>query len=488
MYKRQTLELTGYSREEILSKSFLEIIHPDDRKKVYTYYTKRLKGENVPQKYDFRIVDKYGNIKWVEIKPIMLQWKEKPAVLAFIDDITERKKSEEEIKRAYEKLEEIVKERTVELEDINKRLKTERERRKEKERDIEESRELLQNILDSSDVMMISVDLNGIITAWNKLSEQITGYKTEEAVGRKLVDINLFKKPYSVDDLKKISVIPQNSPIQTKNGKKKMILFKVLPLENSMGVLIIGKDITHNIELHGKLIPGYSYLVLDETVDKAIEMINNICITEERRGLILTRGNPNRIKEITCRRNIDAYLLSETSVDDLPNISRLEDLKEIIIDFITKYDKTIILLDRIDYLVNIFSFQDLIETLYHVSPMISTRDAILLVRVNPSSLQNYEVSCLQEELKPLPYQRIEEIHLDKELFEILVFIEKQTSKNIIVSYQDISNKFNISRVTTGKRIQFLINRGLVEVKIEGRRKLLYPTISGRKIIENRRKK
>ncbi len=485
---KKTVEITGYTKEEILSKQFLELIHPEDREKVYEYYIKQLKGENIPKKYIFRIIDKFGNIKWVEIKPVRLHWRGKPATLGFIDDITERKKTEEAIKKAYEELEDKVRERTAELELINRKLEEEINRRKKRERDIQQTKELLQNIIDTSDMIIITVDLNGFITTWNKTAEQITGYKANEIIGRKLIDTELFERPYSIKYLQKISSTTQETAIRTKKGKRRLIQFKISPIENSMGILLMGKDITNNIEIHKKLLPGDSYLILDETADKAIDIITNICSIENRRGLILTRGNPSRIKDITCHENIDLYILSEIPLKDIHNLSNLEEIKNTIINFIKKYDKTIILLDRIDYIINISSFQELIETLYHISPNISSRDAILLVRVNPLSLQDQEILLLQEELKSLPYQRIEEIHLDEKLFEILIFIEKQNSKNIMVSYQDVSNRFNISRVTTGKRIQFLIDRGLIEVKTLGRRKILYPTLKGIKLIQRRENK
>ena len=59
-------------------------------------YLKRLKGEDLPHVYPFRIIDKYGNIKWTEINAVAITWEGKPATLNFLSDITERKRVEEE--------------------------------------------------------------------------------------------------------------------------------------------------------------------------------------------------------------------------------------------------------------------------------------------------------------------------------------------------------------------------------------------------------
>ena len=94
------VEMTGYSREELMSAPFFGFIHSDDRKGVKERYRRRLKGEEVPQVYPFRIVDKDGNTKWVEINAVKFNWEGRPAALGLLTDITERKKAEEAVKNS----------------------------------------------------------------------------------------------------------------------------------------------------------------------------------------------------------------------------------------------------------------------------------------------------------------------------------------------------------------------------------------------------
>ena len=94
----KTVEIMGYSQKDLINKEFLEFVHPEDHALVAERYRKRLMDEDVPSVYSFRIIDIYGNIKWVEINAVKTQWIGKEATLNFINDITERKELEEELR------------------------------------------------------------------------------------------------------------------------------------------------------------------------------------------------------------------------------------------------------------------------------------------------------------------------------------------------------------------------------------------------------
>jgi PAS domain S-box-containing protein len=102
------MNMAGYSKEISTLKSFTDFIHPDDLKMVVDYHIKRLKGEEVPPVYSFRVIGQDGTVIWCEINAAVIQWKGKPATLNFLNNVTERKRAEEELKQTLESLRKAV--------------------------------------------------------------------------------------------------------------------------------------------------------------------------------------------------------------------------------------------------------------------------------------------------------------------------------------------------------------------------------------------
>lgn len=95
-------QITGYAPEEIMSRSFLDFIHPEDRKIIAERYMRNLKGEIFPQLYDYRIIHKNGDMRWVSINGTLMEFQGKPGMLYFLTDITERRNAEEKYRLVVE--------------------------------------------------------------------------------------------------------------------------------------------------------------------------------------------------------------------------------------------------------------------------------------------------------------------------------------------------------------------------------------------------
>jgi PAS domain S-box-containing protein len=90
----------GYTQEEMKSLPFTEFIHPDDRELVLSRHWRRMQGEDIPQVYFFRVIDKDGEVTWVEINTVRVDWENKPAVLFFMTDVSERVQAERALRES----------------------------------------------------------------------------------------------------------------------------------------------------------------------------------------------------------------------------------------------------------------------------------------------------------------------------------------------------------------------------------------------------
>ncbi len=97
----------GYDAEELLSKPFLEFVHPDDRER--TNEQARLLNEGIPTvRFENRFLCKDGSAKW-------LSWTASPfleegLIYAVARDITESKANEEKIRASLQEKELLLKE------------------------------------------------------------------------------------------------------------------------------------------------------------------------------------------------------------------------------------------------------------------------------------------------------------------------------------------------------------------------------------------
>jgi PAS domain S-box-containing protein len=99
-----TARMIGYSGEDLVSRSFVEFIHPDDRGMVIDRHVRRIKGEELPHIYSFRIIRGDDKVIWVELNTVVVNWEGKPATLNFLSDITERKRAEHQLRERVKEL------------------------------------------------------------------------------------------------------------------------------------------------------------------------------------------------------------------------------------------------------------------------------------------------------------------------------------------------------------------------------------------------
>jgi len=103
-----TTSITGFSEKELLSMKFFDIVHPEHREQVMTRGFNRIKGEEVVQQYDFKIITKQGEIRWIEIFNSRTMIDGLVVVLGTATDITDRKSADQRIRESEGKYKYLV--------------------------------------------------------------------------------------------------------------------------------------------------------------------------------------------------------------------------------------------------------------------------------------------------------------------------------------------------------------------------------------------
>jgi PAS domain S-box-containing protein len=123
---------------------------------------------------------------------------------------------------------------------------------------IEEKQARLAAIIDSSDDAIISKDLNGMVTSWNRGAEKIFGYNEKEAIGKHISFIIpprlIGEESHIIGQIRKGEKVSHFETVRrTKDGHEINISLTVSPIKDSNGKIIgaskIARDITEKVEL-----------------------------------------------------------------------------------------------------------------------------------------------------------------------------------------------------------------------------------------------
>jgi PAS domain S-box-containing protein len=124
-FNKRFADLFGYTMKEMEKQAIQTLVHPEDLGWIMNYHKSRFKGERAPHRYEFRGVRKDGSTIHLEIDVTALR--ERGRVVgtrSYIWDISERRKIEEQLRKAQGELEIRVQERTEDLVHANEALQT----------------------------------------------------------------------------------------------------------------------------------------------------------------------------------------------------------------------------------------------------------------------------------------------------------------------------------------------------------------------------
>jgi len=91
---RASEEITGYSRDELLKMNPFQIVHPEFRDMLQAHAAARLAGDDAPRRYEFKLITKSGEERWLDFSAGMINFSGRRAILGTAVDITDRKRAE----------------------------------------------------------------------------------------------------------------------------------------------------------------------------------------------------------------------------------------------------------------------------------------------------------------------------------------------------------------------------------------------------------
>lgn len=95
--------LTGYTAYELYNMPVINFIHKDYQQEINELYQKTLESKTIPKIHDYKAHTKNNKILWLESIENQIIWEEKPAIMSFIRDISEKKQIEETLRISEDK-------------------------------------------------------------------------------------------------------------------------------------------------------------------------------------------------------------------------------------------------------------------------------------------------------------------------------------------------------------------------------------------------
>ena len=182
-------KMLGYSEEELL-RIGVEDLHPEnDLPFVIEQFQRQAKKEI--ELATLPVKRKDGSIFYADVNTSLIILAGEKYLMGSFRDITERKQSEEQLKKYQGRLEELVEERTYEFEMVNKKLQQDIAERKKAEQELRESEKRYRNLWDDAPVDYHTLDTQGIITNVNKTEVKMLGYKSKDMIGKSIFDFIL---------------------------------------------------------------------------------------------------------------------------------------------------------------------------------------------------------------------------------------------------------------------------------------------------------
>ncbi|MFC2165268.1 PAS domain S-box protein, partial [Acidobacteriota bacterium] len=294
-------EVMGYTKKEFYDPGFefINLIAPESMAQAQKNFEKHRRGKDVPPN-DNTLVTKEGKRLDAIITTKLIQYAGETATLGVITDITERKKAEQNLKKAHDDLEHRIVERTAALTRTNVQMKQEIEERKRAEKTLLEREEMLRTILESSPDAISVTDVTAKLIECNQSNVDMLGYSSKsELIGTSA--FNLIAKK----DQERARI---NSEKTLKEGIIKNIDYTLLKKDGTEFPAEMSASVVQDAS--GKL-AGFVAIIKDITERRKAEEALIISETELRKQKVALEEKNIALREIIAQIEIEKQKIEE---------------------------------------------------------------------------------------------------------------------------------------------------------------------------------
>ena len=150
----------------------------------------------------------------------------------------------------------------------------------------------LASIIDSSDDAILTTDLDGIVTSWNRGAERLYGYTAEETIGKPismLIPPNRHdEEPAMLARIKRGERVEHYDTVrQRKHGSLIDVSLTISPVKNAQGKIIGASKVSHDIAERKRAQDRQQFLIRElehraKNLFGVIQFIVNRTLSEER--------------------------------------------------------------------------------------------------------------------------------------------------------------------------------------------------------------
>ncbi len=188
MINRRGCKILGYEAPEIIGKKWFDTFVPERlRDSVKDVFSRLMAGEVQENRvFENPVVTRSGEERIILWQNSVLREEEGriTGTLSSGEDITDRKRAEEELRAHKDHLEALVDERTAELQRINEQLHREITHRTEVERALRKSSREIYDLYNHAPCGYHSLDRDGVFVQINDTELHWLGYTREEVIGK----------------------------------------------------------------------------------------------------------------------------------------------------------------------------------------------------------------------------------------------------------------------------------------------------------------